>query len=301
MGSPSAITAKTTVAKGITRQFAIRSCSLDIDDLGRLFRILQGKAAEAADEQVATLKQQEGQTDAQFSQAKDALRSLLDLVVRVQGSSGEWTAANTIDAVREESLPTPVANIQYDSSFLFRNKFNNTGPQNSFLVTLNFTRTEVLDLTNTAVAATSNQSTVGVSGANITWVNAVTQELRAFFDERSNNRGWLYSRYTYDLLVLFFGFPLSLNLVYHFDKVLRPILKLPDALFVALYVYLVLVALLGFRFLFNYAKWVFPKIEAPLKRHGAPGLHKTVLGAIALALLVHGFTSLLWVLGIHLH
>jgi hypothetical protein len=147
----------------------------------------------------------------------------------------------------------------------------------------------------------TNQSNVAVSGANMTWVNAVTQELRAFFEARSTNRGWLYSRYAYDVLVLFIGFPASLNLVYHFDKFLRPLLKLPDALFVALYVYLVLVALLGFRFLFNYAKWVFPRTESPIKRRGTPGFHKTVLGAVALTLLARIITSLLWVLGIHLH
>lgn len=292
--------AKTALAKGVTRQFPIPSCALSVRDLDQLFRILQRKALEAADEQVATLQQQQGQTLEQFNEAKAALRSLLDLVVRVQGSDGGWTVANTTDPISEDSLPISIATIQYDSSFGFRARFNNSYPQNSFLVTLDFTRTDILDVSNTAVAA-ANQSTVALSGVNITWVNAVTQELRAFFEERSTNRGWLYSRYAYDVLLLLIGFPASLNLVYHFDKFLRPILKLPDALFVALYVYLVLVALLCFRFLFNYAKWVFPKIEGPSRGHGSPRLHKTVLGAIALALLVRLVTNLLWILGVHLH
>ena len=94
---------------------------------------------------------------------------------------------------------------------------------------------------------------------------------------------------------------MSFNLVYHVDRFVRPALTLPEALFVALYVYFVLVALLGFCLLFNYAKWVLPKIEGPSRRHGGPKLHKAILGAIALALTVRAVTSLLWILGIHLH
>jgi hypothetical protein len=300
MTSSPAIAAKAVLAKGITRQFPIPSCSLGVDDLDRLFRILQKKASEAADEQVAGLQQQAGQTAQQFNQGKESLRSLLNLVVRVQGTDGEWTAANTADPIREDSLPLSIASIQYDSSFLFRGQFN-TYPQNNFLVTLDFTRTGILDLTNLSAAPGPNQSDAVVSGVNITWVNAVTQELRAFFEQRSAARGWLYSPYAYDLLVLTIGFPVSFNLVYHFDKILRPVLKLPDALFVALYVYLVLVVLLGFRLIFNYAKWVLPKIEGPSRRHGAPRLHKTILAAVALTLMARLITSFLWILGIHLH
>ena len=301
MGAFSVVVPNPTLARGVTRQFPVPSCLLGVNDLDRLFKILQAKASEAADVQVAGLRVQPGQTVEQFNEAQSTLRSLLNLVVRVQGSNGEWTAANTNEPLREESLPISIASIQYDSSFLFRGRFNNTYPQNSFMVTLDFTRTDVLDLTNTVVASTLNQSAVVVSGANVTWVNAVTQELRAFFQERATKRGLLYSRYTYDVLVLLIGIPVSFNVVYHFDRFLRPVLKLPDALFVALYVYLVLVALLVFRLLFNYAKWILPKVEGPSRKHGLPGFHKTALTAIALTLLVRLVTSLLWIAGIHLH
>jgi hypothetical protein len=299
MASPTT-PATAVLVRGITRQVPIPSCSLGIDDLHRLFQILQRKASEAADEQIAGLQQQQGQTPEQFNSAKGNVRSLLNLVVRVQGSNGEWTAANTSDPIREDSLPLSIASIQYDSSFLFRGHFN-TQPQNSFLVALDFTRANILDLTNPSVAGGPNQSAIGVSGVNVTWVNGVTQELQVFFKERKTARGWLHSRHAYDVLVLLIGFPLSFNLVYHFDKVLRPILTLPDALFVALYVYLVLVVLLGFRLLFNYAKWVLPNIEGPARGHGGPRFHKMVLAAVALTLLTRLVTSLLWVLGIHLH
>ncbi len=270
------------------------------DDLRRLFNALERKASEAADQQIANLQRQPGQTDEQFGQFKDYVRSLLRLVVRVQAGSGEWTAATTSEALNEDSLPVSIRSVQYESSFLFRGQFKSE-PQNSFAVTLDFTRTSILDLTNLSAGPSLNQSGVLISGGNVTWVNGLSEELRTFFEARATARGWLYSAYAYDVLLIIIGFPLSFNLVYHIDRFVRPVLRLPDALFVALYVYFVLVALLGFRLLFNYAKWVLPKIEGPSRRHEGPKLHKTILGAIALALAIRAVTSLLWILGIHLH
>jgi hypothetical protein len=88
MASPTT-PATAVLVRGITRQVPIPSCSLGIDDLHRLFQILQRKASEAADEQIAGLQQQQGQTPEQFNSAKGNVRSLLNLVVRVQGSNGE--------------------------------------------------------------------------------------------------------------------------------------------------------------------------------------------------------------------
>lgn len=301
MGVSPTTPANVTRLSGITRQFPIPPCALDVDDLERLFRLLEKKASEAAEEQANSLKQLEGQTDEQFREARASLRNLLDLVVRVQGVEGEWTLANATDPIDEESLPVSVSSIQYDSFFRFRVRFNNAQPLNHFLVTLDFRRTDIFDLTNTVIAAQTNPNSVSISGSDITWVNAVTQELRAFFKQRATNRGWLYSRFAYDFLLLFIGIPASLNLVYHADKVVGPILRLPEALFVALYVYLVLILLLVFRFLFNYVKWVFPRVDGPVKRRGIPGVHKTVLAAIGLALLTRAVTSILWLFGLHLH
>lgn len=295
MASPPKV--QITIVKGTTRNFPIPSCSLTADDLRRLYQILEKKVDEARDRQIAALQQLPEQTVAEFEQFKENVRSALKLVVRIQGRTGEWTAAMTVEALQDDSLPDTITGVVYDSAFLFRSRFSSE-PQDSFSVTLDFTRTGILDLTNLYAEPAQNQSAALVSGLNSTWVDGVFDELRRFFNERTTSRDWLYSRYTYEFLVLFLGFPISFAFVYRMDRILRPTLVLPDALFVALYVYLVLVALLAFRLLFNYAKWIFPKIEGITRRQGGPRLHKTILGAIALVLLSLTITSLVRMIGI---
>lgn len=102
------------------------------------------------------------------------------------------------------------------------------------------------------------------------------------------------------MAVLVIGIPSSFALVYRIDRLVRPLLRVPDALFVALYVYLVLMALFGFRLLFNYAKWVFPRMEGPTRRQGGPQLHKAVLIAIGGTLLSIVTETLLRMMGLPL-
>lgn len=285
---------------GCTRQIPIPACSLTVEDLRRLFQLLEAKASEAADAQVATLQQGQGQTDEQFQQLKHQVRSLLKLVASIQGISGEWTAGMAQDVFHPESLPHTLAGVHYDSAFLYRGQ-THLEPNNSFFVSLEFTRTSILDLTNLSVAPSQVQNFVRVTGVNQTWVNGVIEELRTFFVARAATRGWLHYRFTYDVLLLLVGFPLTLNLVYHSDRLLSPLLKLPEALFVVLYVYLTLLLLLAFRILFNYAKWVFPKVEGPSSLRGGARLHKTILTIIAGGMLVRLVSSFLWIIGIRLH
>lgn len=298
MGSSPPSPTNPLVVQGITRVFPISSCCLRGDDIRRLYQILASRAQEAAARQSAILQPQQGQTPQQFQQFQQHVKSLLELVVRVQGANGEWTAGTSPQPISEDSLPTSVTTIEYNSAFLFRSQYS-SAPQNHFRVLLNFTKPGILDLSNPPTG-TQEQNMVEVTGTDTTWVRGVTEELKTFFNERSTLRGWLHFPHTYDILVLLLGFPASFYLVYRIDFLIGPLLNLPNALFVALYVYLVLVGLFCFRILFNYARWVLPRIEGPARGRAVAVFHKTVLSAIALALLTRLVFGMLAILGIHL-
>jgi len=263
------------MAVGINRQWPIPACSLKLADLRRLFDILSSKASEAATEQLGQLQRSASQTDDQFAASREEVRALMSLTVVVRGASGDWRFANSVDAISEDSFPAVVTNVSYECGPLYQRRFN-LFPQNQFSVTIDFTRTRLGDLSNLALGEGLGPSVVYVSGVNQTWVNAVDHELRAFFAERATRRSWLHSRFAYDLALFFIGFPLCLDAIYNLDKRLTALVKLPPAIFVALYVYLVLYGLLGFRILFNYVKWVFPKIEGPPQKSGGATFHKAI-------------------------
>lgn len=275
--APGAIPALPPVVRGTARQLQIPSCLLTPNDLRRLYRTLEQKAAEAADRQVATLTLQAGQTQQQFDALRSQVRTALTLVLRVQTGSGEWVGGTTMDPLTDEQLPSRIVKMEFDSSFLYRSQFH-LAPNNAFTVTLDFSRPSVLDMGNVPVA---NVSVAVISGLDATWANGLHDELVTFFRERPTRRGWLHFSQSYTLLVIVAGFPLSFDAVYHLAPLMRKA-ALPDPLAVALYVYVVLLVLFLFRITFNYARWAFPKVELNAPRQHVAVVHRVAISAVAL-------------------
>lgn len=298
MGSPQIAPPAPVMARGTARQFAISSCSLAADDLRKLYAILERRANEASTYEIGTLIQQAGQTAEQFAQAKEAARILLKLAATVYSSSGDWIGNTTGDALADSNLPDSISQIVYDSAFLYRAQLR-VEPQNSFTVILDFSRTHVLDLTNLSMVPDPNKSSARISGANDAWVKATHDDLFHFFRERKTARGWLYFQFAYDFLVWFIGLPAALAAVYRIGSWTKPKLNLPISVAAPLYVMFFLLCLLIFRVVFNYAKWVFPKLEGP-NRRAWPAFHKVVLGIAGASIISLIIESIVRILAAHL-
>lgn len=280
MGTAHAPVTPVLILRGTTRQLTLPSCVLTPEDLRRIYRLLEPKASEAADRQTGLLTLLQGQTQNQLEELRSAVRAALALVVRLQTETG-WINGTTPDILGAE-LPDGLLKIEFDSAFLYRARFNNTVPNNAFNVTLDLSRPHVLDLTN---PPEQNMSSATVTGLDPTWANAVYQELVGFFRPRRSRRGWLHFSKSYDALVIPIGFPLSFDVVYHLDRLIRRHTILPEALSVAIDVYIVLVSLLLFRVVFNYARWTFPKIEVDAPRQHVAVAHRVAISTLALIVL----------------
>jgi len=209
-----------------------------------------------------------------------AVRQALSLMVRLQTSNGEWINGTTIDLLSDEQLPDGLVRIEFDSAFLYRSRFNNLVPNNSFTLTVDLARPPVLEMN-----PQQNGSVAIIFGLDTTWTNALHDELAAFFRQRRTRRGWLHSPRSYDALVILVGFPLSFEIVYRLDRLIRTKATIPEALSVALYVYIVLVVLFLFRTLFNYARWAFPKLEVDAPRQHIGAAHRVAISTLALMVL----------------
>jgi hypothetical protein len=241
--------------------------------------MLSAKADEAAQLQLPMLEKQEGENEDQFRSRYDGACDALRLVTKVIATTGDWKGGPNPLALEDESLPDHIAAVEFNSSLFFR-AVTRMDAANCFVLTLDFTRSEILDLNNLYFQPTNNRSGATITGQNETWVNGVYKQLETFFEGKRTGYGWLHTRYAYDVLLQVIGFPLSFFFTYLMDRLLRPAMNLPDGLFVALYVYFVLVGLLAFRIVFNYAKWLFPLCELREQTPRAVGLHRTVLAGI---------------------
>lgn len=266
-------------ATGITRTLTIPSCTLTASDLRKLFRLLQQKASEASDRQLAGMVQQPGQTQTQFEEARATARTAMSLLIRLWTKGGGWMGTTTIQPLEDEELPDNITKIEFDLGLLFRLRFNNLSANNTFLVSLDLQRPSILDM-NPQPAL--NGSTANISGNDTTWANGLADELIQFFQQSKNRRGLLHLSESYTLLLFPVGFPLSFDIVYHLDKFIRRVGALPEALSVAIYVYCVVMVLYLFRLLFNYARWVFPKVELNAPRQHIGARHRVAITTLAL-------------------
>jgi len=133
--------------------------------------------------------------------------------------------------------------------------------------------------------ATPNTSSIYIVGENETWTSGAYKNVIDSLQERSNKREWLHKTNIYDLFIWFIIIPLSFFSIYkieHFSFFDNQ--GVSSVFIVALYLYFFIIVLNLFRMLFNYARWVFPKMELITSFKKGAILHRIILGAISLAI-----------------
>jgi hypothetical protein len=201
----------------------------------------------------------------------------------VNGGNGETIGGSGTTILESAQLPVNLARIVFDSAFRFRAQ-TGQDPLNSFTLTLDFRRTRALEGL-LGISEEPNETSVVVNGQNTTWVNGVSTELRDFFNHRTTSRDWLHTPRSYSVAALV-GIPLSLYWVYRIDRWFSPsTFAIPDALKVAIYVYIALVIMFIYRVTFNVARRTFPKLEGPERQTRSTWLQRTPLGVLMAGLL----------------
>jgi hypothetical protein len=250
------------IIRTVTKQFPVPACKLSAEDIRRLHRLLNDSAQRVIDVNVKTL-QNRGLAADQFTQFQNLARETLrSWMVETRFASGE--SALGMHVLSDESLPDNLVRVTFDSVQLFRNLTGSQQhPANAFSIVLDFSRVQLLDTSNPSQGPTPNQSFVTVWGNDTTWVDGLHSQLKAFFGERATSVDWLHTHITYDVF-LFLLLPSSFAWVYRINLWIEHAqIAAPQALLVSFYVYVVLVILYFYRLAFNYARWIFPKIEGP--------------------------------------
>jgi hypothetical protein len=249
----------------------IPPCSLDAPDLRKLADLVETIAGEAAEREVRQHSRLPNQTEATFQDFLSTLRTSLSDWASVRASTGEWTGGRPADVLREEALPDDIANLTLDSAFDYRAQTGGRNPLNYITVNVGFRRRNLLEVSASVALDEMKQGNVVIFSTDPTWVAGVQRKLEGFFRQRQTHWRWLYHSRTYDLLVIFVGFPLALLWANRLDRWLSDTgVPIGDASRVALLVYIVLILLFLFRLIFNYAIRTFPRYEGP-RRGPRPG------------------------------
>jgi len=127
-------------------------------------------------------------------------------------------------------------------------------------------------------------SSLDIFGQNETWVSGTYRKVVELLGNRKNKHGWLHRNNVWDLFLWLAIMPIIFRILFVLQKSITPHLpNISGVLKGAIYVYAFFLLLNAFRFIFSYARWVFPylELETPLKK---TNLHRLILGTIVLSI-----------------
>lgn len=238
----------------------VSSLSLDKDNLRRFCNILQERANSAAELEV-DLFPKDDQTDEQYEANLQTLRESSQLKVNISGKDGEELWGSIDEVFESVNFPEQVKSFYVDSETTLR-YIHNYYPHNSFKILLDFNKPKIFDLSLMPSHGTPNASKVEVQGYDATWVNGLFSEIKKFIDNRSSTLSFVHNHSIYDILLWFFGLPLSFWFCSKLTASIESAFGGNNAFVIsALYLYVFLVSVFVFRVLFHYLRWVCPLVE----------------------------------------
>jgi hypothetical protein len=268
--------------RNYNKRVSLHSCKLSMDDLKRLYRIINEKQKEAGDAALATLTQTATETPETFQERRNRVRDAFITTARITGFDNEMVTGHGESIFDSALLPERIMSIEYDTIFSPKAKLNAT-PNNRVVLFLDFARPTVFGRTLPAEPTPNNSNWV-VNAELEAWSTSLNARLEGFFNERRTRLDWLHRSNTYDALLLLVGFPLALWATVRVGNAIMFRLHLASAVQTALYVYLFFLFLNMFRWMFSYGRWVYPKTELEL-RNSSPSRHRAVWSILVLGIL----------------
>lgn len=272
-----------TPYKSITIKEPLPSCSVDYRILNRLLNILIDINKEAVDIDVLALQKLDNESDSDFSKRKDSLKDLYQVSVTVFGSKGEFIFFDSPTSLDENKLPTIISKVIFDTGVKYNFQLK-CFPPNRAKIEFDFSKAKIFDFQSLPSEPTPNSSCIEVIGMNEIWVCGVHKQILGLIEEHLTKRALLHKSNVYDLLILLLFIPVTFTLIYRFENWFHISQKLPIILTVACYFYTFLLSLNIFRILFNYSRWVLPKVELIGQHKSNSALHRGIIFAIFSAL-----------------
>ncbi len=238
----------------------IKACAFTKEDLKTLCEILQESSLAAAEEEVNNYTPRDRELE-QIESDKGVLKAGFELKINVQGVD-DTVLSGTIPVVfNSPRFPDKVKNLYIDSAEDLRNLYNWV-PRNRFELLLDFTKSELFNLSLSPSISTPNASNIFVTGLNSDWVSGVYRKVTDFIKDRRTRRKFLHRHSVYNVLVLCGGLPFVFSIAYKLSGWINNVFGgIPEIIKSGAYVYVFFLSLNIFKALFDYTRWVFPIVE----------------------------------------
>lgn len=276
----------------LTRTNPVPPCRISRADLLSLFDGLSAKATELGESEVRQLVQRAEWNDDQFEEIKSGLRDAHKLSISVTTKSGETYFSNTREIFENLSREWDVQSIYIDNFSRYQ-ALVKSEPRSKFHILFDFTNPSPFDFGTPVSDPTPNNSNYKISGSEDTWVRGVFDQLNTMFDAKKTHRSWIHARHSYDLLLWLAVVPVALYMIQKYTPIYENIFPNSSSIMnIFAGVYALILSMISFRVLFQYTRWVYPKVE--LADIGQPrwGGHRAFWFVLVLTVLASTINSL---------
>ena len=257
------------------------TCTLKLEDLNRIFEVLNDGAREAGELEVKSLRREGDQTVKEFEDLKKYAKNLFVTRVVIIGAKEEYIQTDSPSVFSPDQLPPVINQVIFDTSLKYKALEQNRFPMNWMRVTFDFGgQVKIFDFRTAPTAETLNNSLIEAAGTSETWVRGTTNRVLDVLGDRSNKRGFLHNHSVFNILIWLFAMPLSIWYAQRVEGHYSGYFNQRMLLGFALYIYFVLTICNIFMILFNYARWVFPYAELEGYSPSKCKAHRYILGVI---------------------
>lgn len=182
----------------------------------------------------------------------------------------------------DRNFPDELMTIFFSNS-TFTERAIKIQPRNMVNVFLSFEKPSLkLDLQTLPSNPTDNRSVINIEGRNEAWVISTAQKIDDFFKKRKATRPIIHGSGAYDYIIYLAFLPAVIWLFYKYAAPVSSWLEQQTIfLNVILGIYGLLLSLLFARFLFQYARWLFPPMEYYKRSRLGAFIHRSIATVVA--------------------
>jgi hypothetical protein len=273
----------------------IRAFRVKRDELKRLYQIIHSKQIEFRDKLLSKLIKMEAESDGEFASRRERVYNAFVTSVSATGLNDEMVHGNNESFFDSSAFPDHLKSILISTKTVPQATLNFI-PLCNVTLFLDFSRPPLFDFSRLPTFPTPNESNFEIAADDETWFAATKARLSEFFTGRKTSTDWLHRAGIYDVLLLFLGIPIAIWLDFRLVGSISAKTQMSPFIIGALYVYVFIAAIVLFRLLFAYSRWVFPKVELDSELTN-PLRHRGLWGAVLIGLsisLMYDLLKYMW-------
>lgn len=270
----------------------LRGYYLELSQIKAVYRDLQDINNSEGDRIISSLRKPDGVSEEDFrARCESDRKTAFRITTSIIGYDGKTEYGETEDIFDSKNLPFPIARIFFTNNSAFQRVANGNLPPNSFALWIDFSKPPLFDPIPFVSAPTENGSEFHIKAQDTAFFYAAKNAVSSKFNQGKKWYSFIHNKFIYDIGLWFIALP---YILYFSSNIVTKNVKYTgeNILFIiSLYLYIVGICLLIYRFMTGYLKWAFP-VNVLSENKDQSAIHRILFWGLTSGLVIAGIKTL---------